>query len=206
MTAGIELEREWLQRGVQAVGLDEAGRGCWAGPVTAAAVRLGRRVLARPELLDGVDDSKQLTAVQRAAAAQRIRLNVDDLGIGIVPAFVIDAYGIVPATRLAMTLALLSLRQPAEHLLIDALPLPELPIAQTVLIRGDAQVLSIAAASILAKTVRDGLMTTADAAYPGYAFGLHKGYGTAAHQAALQRFGPCRLHRLTFRPLLDLQL
>ena len=207
MAPGVELERALLAQGVRApVGLDEAGRGCWAGPVTAAAVQLGRHVLARPELLAGVDDSKQLTAEQRAAALQRIRLNVVDAAVGIVPAFVIDAYGIVPATKLAMTLALLGLTHGADHLLIDALPLPELPIGQTVLVRGDAQVLSIAAASVLAKTVRDGLMAPADSAYPGYGFGLHKGYGTALHQAALLRLGPCGLHRRTFRPLLAMTL
>jgi ribonuclease HII len=124
------------------------------------------------------------------------------VGSGIVPAYLIDALGIVSATRLAMTVALLALSCRVDALLIDALPLPALSLPQTVLIRGDSRSLSIAAASIVAKVTRDRLMTTAEQVYPGYGFAAHKGYGTAAHQRALHRSGPCALHRMTFRPLL----
>lgn len=186
-------------------GVDEAGRGCWAGPVVAAAVVLSPAVLARPQLLAGVDDSKQLSAAQREAALARITLLADGVGVGVVPAYLIDAYGIVPATRLAMLAAILQLPCRPEALLIDALPLPELSLPQAALIRGDGRCLSIAAASVVAKVTRDRMMRTADRAYPAYGFAAHKGYGTAAHQLALARHGPCALHRRSFAPLIALE-
>lgn len=184
--------------------MDEAGRGCWAGPVVAAAVVLGADALARPELLEGVDDSKRLTAVERERSYARVLEVAEGVGVGVVPAYMIDAYGIVPATRLAMTAALLHLPCAPQALLIDALPLPQLRLPQLALIRGDSRSLSIAAASLVAKVTRDRLMATADLAYPAYGFGAHKGYGTPAHQRALARHGPCPLHRRTFAPLLAL--
>ncbi|MBX0327176.1 ribonuclease HII [Oscillochloris sp. ZM17-4] len=197
----LALQRRGL---ISLAGIDEAGRGCWAGPVVAAAVALSPAALARPELLAGVDDSKQLTAAARELLYTRIHAHAAGVGVGVVPAFLIDAYGIVPATRLAMTVALLALPCPVDALLIDALPLPALPHPQEVLIRGDARCLSIAAASVVAKVTRDRLMRTADMAFPGYGFAAHKGYGTAEHQRALAARGACAIHRRTFRPLLDL--
>lgn len=189
-------------RGYQQVaGLDEAGRGCWAGPVVAAAVVLGSVVQARPTLLAGVNDSKQLSAAQRAMLATTIRARVGGVGVGIVPAFLIDCLGIVPATRLAMELAILHLPQLPDALLIDALPLPGCPLPQRAIIRGDSACLSIAAASIIAKTTRDRLMTDFDRVYPLFQFGQHKGYGTALHQRALEQHGPTPLHRRSFKPL-----
>jgi ribonuclease HII len=126
------------------------------------------------------------------------------VGVGVVPAAIIDGFGIIYATRLAMTIALLRLALPADALLIDALALPTLSLPQHVLIKGDAASYSIAAASIIAKVTRDRLMVAADAAFPGYGFAAHKGYGTAAHRRALAQYGPCPLHRRTFRPLLAL--
>jgi ribonuclease HII len=198
------VEEEWkLQtQGYQRIaGLDEAGRGCWAGPVVAAAVMLGEIVIERPELLAGVNDSKQLRPAQRAALEQTIRRYVAGIGIGIVPAYMIDWFGIVEATRLAMELAILHLPQIPDALLIDALRLPRCPLPQHAIIRGDSASLSIAAASVIAKTARDRLMTHFDRVYPAFRFGDHKGYGTAAHASAIAEHGVTVLHRRSFRPL-----
>jgi ribonuclease HII len=205
MAPTVEHELALLRRGNTALaGIDEAGRGCWAGPVVAAAVVLRPEALAGPAALADIDDSKQMSAAARERGYWLVREHAVGVGVGVVPAFLIDAYGIVPATRLAMVAALLSLPCPVDALLIDALPLPELPYPQEVLIKGDARCLSIAAASVVAKVTRDRLMRTAHLAFPAYGFAEHKGYGTAAHQQALLRHGPCALHRHTFRPLLTL--
>lgn len=185
----------------QIAGLDEAGRGCWAGPVVAAAVVLGEAVLAQPSLLEGVNDSKQLSAAHRTTLAQTIRTQVAGIGVGVVPAFLIDCLGIIAATRLAMELAILTLPVLPDALLIDALTLPGYPQPQRAIIRGDSASLSIAAASIIAKTTRDRLMRDLDWVYPAFCFGQHKGYGTALHQRALTQHGPTPLHRRSFRPL-----
>jgi ribonuclease HII len=185
---------------VRVAGLDEAGRGAWAGPVSAGAVILPARgdIAAR---LSGVRDSKQMTPAERAYWAEVIKEQALAWGVGFASHLEIDALGIVPATRLAMARALECLGQPADHLLIDALRLPEVPLPQTVLIKGDARSLSIAAASVLAKTARDALMTQLHALYPAYGFARHKGYGTAIHQAALRAVGPCEIHRYSFAPI-----
>ncbi len=182
-------------------GLDEAGRGCWAGPVVAAAVVLGPAVLQQPKLLAGVNDSKQQSAPQRAKLADTIRQCVAGMGVGIVPAHLIDCWGIVPATRLAMELAVLDLPMLPDALLIDALKLPHCPLPQRAIIRGDSISLSIAAASIIAKTTRDRLMHAYDHTYPAFRFGQHKGYGTTVHAAAIAEHGVTPLHRRSFRPL-----
>lgn len=198
----VTYELALREQGYRAItGIDEAGRGCWAGPVVAAAVILETRVYDEPALLAGITDSKAMTAAQRTAGVAWIREYAAGVGVGIVPAFLIDALGIVPATRLAMTIALLALPHPADALLIDAVALTALPIPQQSLIKGDACCLSIAAASVIAKVTRDRLMHTADLAYPGYGFAAHKGYGTARHQRALAALGPCAVHRRTFRPV-----
>jgi ribonuclease HII len=197
-------ERDLFDAGHGCVaGIDEAGRGCWAGPVVAAAVVLSDDVLARPELLAGVDDSKALTAQQREQLYGRIRALAAGVGVGVVPASTIDALGIVPATRIAMMAALLALPCCPEALLIDAVRLDPLQLPQRALIRGDSTSLAIAAASIVAKVERDRRMRTAERAHPGYGFAQHKGYGTAAHHEALWRLGPCSLHRRTFQPVAE---
>ena len=184
-------------------GLDEAGRGAWAGPVSAGAVILPAEmdILSR---LQGVRDSKQMTPIQRAHWAEKIRAAAFSWAVGFASADEIDGLGILPATRLAMQRALEQLTPAPVRLLIDALRLPGVDLPQTVLIRGDAHVLSIAAASVLAKTARDELTPTWDAAYPGYGFARHKGYGTAAHQRALALQGACPLHRASFAPIRNL--
>ena len=183
-------------------GIDEAGRGAWAGPVSAGAVILP----ADPwivERLEGVRDSKQMTPLQRSYWADIIRREALAWGVGFASPDEIDLVGLLPATRLAMMRALRQMPLPPEHLLIDAMKLPS-AVSQTSLIKGDARSLSIAAASVLAKTARDSVMVSMDQRYPGYDFCLHKGYGTAFHQEALLRLGACEIHRRRFTPIYNL--
>jgi ribonuclease HII len=203
---GLAFEQEALAAGYCLIaGLDEAGRGAWAGPVVAAAVILPPNPPALAGLLGRVDDSKRLTPAARARLAEVIRASALSVGVGSVPADLIDRIGIVPSTRLAMVQALASLRIQPDYLLIDYLVLPEVRLPQQGIPHGDALCLSIAAASIIAKVTRDHWMAAQEAPYQGYGFGQHKGYGTAEHQAALERLGPCPLHRLTFQPLVHLR-
>jgi len=189
---------------LRVAGLDEAGRGAWAGPVVAAAVVLPPNRGDLKQVLGGVDDSKQLTAKQREALFPLICGTALAVGVGTASARFIDTAGIVPATRRAMSIALRDLGLCPDWLLIDALGLPRAQQAQRSVIRGDALVLSIAAASIVAKVSRDRLMVALDARLPGYGFATHKGYGTRAHRAALERLGPCQAHRMSFAPLRNL--
>lgn len=201
----LSLERELQAQGYRLIaGLDEAGRGAWAGPVMAAAVILP---LDQPDrlaaLLDaGVNDSKQLTARQRERLYHLIRQTAVAVGMGGASARHIDRDGILPATRVAMRRAVSILRVQPQALLIDAVDLRgDVPLPQQRLNYGDSLSLSIAAASILAKVSRDRFMTQLDALYPGYSFARHKGYGTARHRAALQALGPSEMHRHSFRPI-----
>ncbi len=190
----------WNQTYRFVAGLDEAGRGAWAGPVAAGAVILP----PKPEMagiLAGVNDSKQLSPDQRECMAVLIKQACPYWGVGMASASEIDQLGILPATRLAMRRALDHLPVVPQHLLIDFITLPDLALAQTPLVKGDARSLSIAAASILAKTSRDALMRELDEQYPGYGFARHKGYGTAKHQKALSEKGPSAIHRFSFRPV-----
>lgn len=191
----------WAEGYCCVAGLDEAGRGAWAGPVVAAAVILPPDEPGLLQHLDGVRDSKQLTAARREALLEVIREYALALGVGAVPPAQIDTLGIVPATRKAMALALQSLSPPADYLLIDYLALPDLSLPQQSLPKGDARVLSIAAASIVAKVSRDRMMVDLEACFPGYGFARHKGYGTAQHRAALTALGPSKVHRFSFAPL-----
>lgn len=201
----LSAETALWERGLQwLAGLDEAGRGAWAGPVSAGAVILPADVRILEEL-QGVRDSKQMTARQRSAHVQAIHTYALAWGVGFASAAEIDEIGIVPATRLAMQRALQQCGLIPEHLLVDALRLPQIAIPQTALIKGDARSLSIAAASVLAKTSRDAWMVALGEDYPAFHFGAHKGYGTAAHRAALQTCGPCPQHRFSFRPVRAVQ-
>ena len=203
MPPTLDEELWLLHQGLwPAAGLDEAGRGCWAGPVVAAAVLLPlERLLEEPDLLAGVDDSKRLSPPVRERLAGRIAEVAQGIGVGVVSPVLVDALGIVRATRLAMRRALGRLPLSPRALLVDALPLPEVPLPQRTLVHGDALVLSIAAASIVAKVHRDRLMVSWAQAYPAYGFERHKGYGTPEHRRALGRHGPCPLHRYSFSPL-----
>ncbi len=206
-TAGLALETELWSAGYRAIaGVDEVGRGPWAGPVVAAAVILPSAPETLASLLGKVDDSKRLTPRQREQlfdAIQRVALAV---GVGRVEASEIDGVGIAAATRQAMMQALgaLALNDPTaqpDFVLLDFLTLPEVSLPQRGVPHGDALSLSIAAASIIAKVTRDRWMVEQEATYPGYGFARHKGYGTADHRAALARLGPCAQHRLSFAPV-----
>ncbi|MBN2001709.1 MAG: ribonuclease HII [Anaerolineae bacterium] len=198
----LEAEARFWTRGLRRVaGLDEAGRGAWAGPVVAAAVilPLGDDVCAA---LAGVRDSKQLSAAVRERLAARVLDVALAVGVGRGGQQEIDALGIVPVTRLAMQRALAALTVAPEALVIDALRLPGVDLPQDAFPYADARSLSVAAASIIAKVTRDRWMTdVAEADFPGYGFARHKGYGTQQHREALDRLGVCPLHRLTFRPV-----
>lgn len=198
-------------------GVDEAGRGCLAGPVVAAAV-----ILPEGASLPGLADSKTLSERQREALAPLIRRTALAWGLGMVWPRRIDAINILQATFEAMSRAVACLGRHGplpELLLIDGnktLPppllhtalscagfAPRVPLQQCAIVRGDATEAAISAASILAKTQRDTLMTALDRRWPVYGFARHKGYGTADHYAALREYGPCPLHRLTFRGVLS---
>lgn len=192
-----EIESRLWDAGWIIGGLDEAGRGALAGPVSAGVVVLDREpagVLRKA----GVRDSKQLTPQQREHLAPMIKEFCRAWGVGFASAEEIDALNIVRATKLASMRALNSLSLIPDHLLTDYLILPEIEIPQTALIKGDQRCVSIAAASILAKTARDALMRGYEAEYPGYGFAQHKGYGTQVHRSAVKRMGRCPIHRETF--------
>ena len=193
--------RLWSQGYRRVAGLDEAGRGAWAGPVVAAAVVLPHEDSRLARRLDGVRDSKLLVPGRREALMDVIGEWALALGVGAVPAAVIDAIGIVPATRRAMALALEAVTPAADYLLIDYLSLPDLPIPQEFMPHGDLNVLSIAAASIVAKVCRDRMMDRLEGVFPGYGFRQNKGYGTGQHQSALRTIGPSATHRFSFSPL-----
>ena len=194
MSAPYRYERAAWRSGLkQVAGVDEAGRGPLAGPVVAAAV-----ILDRDRRLKGVDDSKRLTPAQRERLFEQILERAPGLGIGIVDPQTIDRVNILEATRLAMYEALGKLAPRPDLVLIDALRLPALAVSQKPLIKGDRRSASIAAASIVAKVTRDRLMLEADARFPEYGFARHKGYPTREHLAALEKHGPCPIHRRTF--------
>jgi ribonuclease HII len=201
----LRFERRLQRQGLSAIaGLDEVGRGAWAGPVTAAAVVLP---LAAPRLarqLEGVRDSKQMTARQRNFWAGELKQLAQAYGLGHASAAEVDRLGLIGATRLAMGRALEAMPCAPQHLLIDHIALPDIHLPQTSITHGDALVLSIAAASVLAKVERDRLMAAFDSRWPGYEFGHHKGYGTAAHRRALLGLGPSPIHRMSYAPLAEL--
>jgi ribonuclease HII len=198
----LTYEKRLWRAGYRGVaGLDEAGRGAWAGPVVAAAIILPPDDPNLGQHLAGVRDSKQLTALRRESLLAVIREHALAVGLGVVPPSEIDTIGIVPATRKAMNLALQGLAPPADYLLVDYLSLPDVPLPQYSLPKGDARVLSIAAASIVAKVSRDRMMVELENELPSYGFARHKGYGTAHHRAALAALGPSTAHRMSFAPL-----
>ena len=201
--ADLRLERVLWRHGCQVVGVDEAGRGPLAGPVVAAAC-----ILPEGAALPGVNDSKQLTEKQREAAFGPIQETALGWGIGVVDAARIDEINILQATFEAMAqaveaaraMAALRLGRAAEAaLLVDGnRPLPQWSGWQRPVVGGDRKSLSIAAASILAKVTRDRIMVEYDKLYPEYGFARNKGYGSREHWEALERFGPCPIHRRTF--------
>jgi len=183
-------------------GIDEAGRGSLAGPVVAAAVILPGHI--DTPWLNQVKDSKQLSPAKRELLFHHIHEVAISMGIGVVHHEIIDAKGIVRATRLAMKLAIGQLSPPPDFLLIDYMHLPEVPLAQKGVTNGDSLCFSIACASIIAKVSRDRMMIAFDETYPGYGLAQHKGYGTRDHLACLCRLGPSPIHRQSFKPVKNL--
>lgn len=203
---GLAHEVLLVEQGYRAIaGVDEAGRGAWAGPLVATAVILpdlhdtdAATLLAQ---LRGVRDSKLLDTARREALMATIEKVARAIGVGWVPAPELDAIGLGAANRLAWTRAVAALVPAPDYLLLDAFRLPSSPLPQTPIVRGDRECLSIAAASIVAKVSRDRALVTLDRRFPHYGFGRHKGYGTAAHHAALRAHGSCDEHRQSFAPL-----
>jgi ribonuclease HII len=190
-------ERELRLAGFQWIaGLDEVGRGSLAGPVVAAAVILPERHRIR-----GLRDSKVVPRARREALYERILDRATAVGVGCVEVDVIDTINILQATKMAMREALGRLPQRPDHLVIDALSLPQVDLPQRPIIDGDAISASIAAASIVAKVTRDRICAEFDARYPAYGFARNKGYGTRRHIDALLAEGPCEWHRRSFAPV-----
>lgn len=197
---GIDYEVQARDAGFRFIaGVDEVGRGCLAGPVVAAACILD----PAKQLPAGLNDSKKLTAAKRVVIAEELRANCIAYSIGEADAAEIDRINILEATKQAMAMAIAGLTPAADYLLIDALQLKQIPLPQKAIIKGDAISASIAAASIIAKTYRDDLMRAYDIEYPQYGLAGHKGYGAASHFEALRKHGPCPLHRLSFRGVVD---
>ncbi|MEM7347826.1 MAG: ribonuclease HII [Chloroflexota bacterium] len=182
-------------------GLDEAGRGAWAGPVVAAAVILPAAQPGLIQQLEGLNDSKKLTPKQREAFFPRIQDIALAVGIGTASPKVIDDVNIVEATRHAMEQALKHLSTSPDHLLLDHLTLPAINLPQDAFPKADRISLTVAAASVIAKVTRDRFMIDLGQQYPEYGFEQHKGYGTQKHKAALADYGPCSSHRLSFQPI-----
>lgn len=199
----FEFERAlWQKNLTRVAGVDEAGRGPLAGPVVAAAAILPVNWAASglPDELEGLNDSKQLTRIQRENFFAFLTTCAEvQFAVAQVDAARIDAVNILQATHRAMNDALARLNP--EHALVDGRPVKTLRVPQTAIVKGDARSYSIAAASVLAKVTRDRLMVEFDRLWPVYGFAAHKGYGTARHLAALAAHGPCPIHRRSFAPL-----
>ena len=177
------------------------GRGPLAGPVVAGVAILPSNLKGRWVRM--VRDSKQLTRAERERVLPHLRSVALGLEIGVSSCEEIDSLGIVAATNLAMKRAVDTLSLQPQFLLLDAFPVPSLALPQKAIVRGDALCLSIAAASIVAKVARDGMMREEDLRYPGYGFADNKGYATALHLRSLERLGPCPIHRHSFAPVKD---
>ena len=192
----LAYEKECYARGIELIaGVDEVGRGSLAGPVVAAAV-----ILPKACKIPGLNDSKKIPKYKHKEIYEAVLQNAIAIGIGIKDNHVIDQVNIYEATKLAMMEAIGRLDPQPQHLLIDAMKL-DLPISQTSIIKGDANSLSIAAASIVAKVTRDQMMEEFDREYPGYDFAQNAGYGTAKHLAGLDKLGVTPIHRRSFEPI-----
>ena len=192
----LAYEKELYAQGIDLIaGVDEVGRGPLAGPVVAAAV-----ILPKACKIPGLNDSKKIPKSKHKEIYEAVLQNAIAIGIGVKDNQVIDQVNIYEATKLAMMEAIGQLDPQPQHLLIDAMRL-DLPIAQTSIIKGDANSLSIAAASIVAKVTRDQMMEEFDREYPGYDFAQNAGYGTAKHLAGLDKLGVTPIHRRSFEPV-----
>ena len=192
----LSYEKELYAQGISLIaGVDEVGRGPLAGPVVAAAV-----ILPKNCKIKGLNDSKKIPKKKHEEIFQAVKENALAIGIGIMDNHVIDQVNIYEATKLAMKEAISKLDLQPEHLLIDAMKL-DLPITQTSIIKGDANSLSIAAASIIAKVTRDKIMANYDKEFPGYDFSQNAGYGTTKHLEGLEKHGVTPIHRKSFEPI-----
>lgn len=206
---GFDKENSLFSSGHQIVcGIDEAGRGPLAGPVVAAAVSLDVKTcstLAKQELLEYIKDSKKLTAKKRDELFDFIQNDFCEVGVGICDHESIDRINILEATFLAMKKAVSVLRQKPDFTLLDGkFMIPNSSLKQEAIVNGDDLVLSIAAASIIAKVARDRMMDEFHEQYPIYGFDKHRGYGTKAHMEAVAQYGPCPIHRKSFAPIAKL--
>ncbi len=197
-----EIDRAFYDKGFSCLaGIDEAGRGPLAGPVVAAAV-----ILNPYHHIEGLNDSKKLSAKMRYDIFWDILCCAEGIGVGVVDVEEIDRVNILNATKTAMLYALTDLNATPDMLLIDAISLPEILIKQVSIIKGDSKSASIAAASIIAKVVRDKIMTAYHKIYPKYGFKFHKGYCTKEHLSRINVYGICDLHRKSFAPIRNLSL
>ena len=203
----LQKEIALLRQGYRFIaGLDEAGRGAWAGPVVAAAVILPVDSSDVAKELNGVRDSKKLSPRQREQLFETIHLVALAVAVGQAPANIVDDLNVVGATRCAMQQAISNLNQSPDYLLIDHLKLSSIGLPQQAFAKADNISLTVAAASVVAKVTRDRMMVNHHQTYPAYAFDRHKGYGTQIHRAALAKYGPCPLHRMSYEPLKILPL
>lgn len=202
----LTFERQLWNKGLkQIAGIDEAGRGPLAGPVVAASVVFCRHFLETEQngFLRGLTDSKKLTRIQRESYFKFLMNQREHVAVGVGFASVaeINALNILKATHLAMIRSIKNLPFIPDYVLIDGLPVNDISLSSTAIIGGDAKSLTIAAASVIAKVIRDDYMLELDRQYPEYGFRMHKGYGTSVHIQALFEFGPCPAHRRSFRPV-----
>ncbi len=203
----LSLERALLRRHLTPVaGADEAGRGPLAGPVVAGAVVLPPGLTGREEWLRLLDDSKRLTESRREKAFQAVQEYALDWSFASIEPDEIDRIGIGAASLRAMLLAVGYLKVKPAHLLLDYLPVRHCPYPYDTVVKGDSLSYSIAAASNVAKVLRDRLMAEYDSTFPGYGFAKHKGYGTRLHLERLREIGPCDIHRRSFRPVAQARL
>jgi ribonuclease HII len=195
------IDFEYWNKGINLLcGIDEVGRGTLAGPVVACAL-----ILKPKTNLEGIKDSKKLTPGKREELFNKILENSVSVGIGIVEPIVIDRVNILNATYEAMRRAIITLKVFPEFFIIDGFKLPFLPFSQKGIIKGDERSITIGATSIVAKVIRDRIMEMYDLIYPEYKFSNNKGYGTKEHIEAIKKFGPCEIHRKTFRPVSQIQ-
>lgn len=195
----LAFERRLWAAGLERVaGVDEAGVGPLAGPLVAAAVILPQALRPR-----GLDDSKKLDEPARDRLAAEVKAGAVAWGVGVASPEEVDALNPYQAGLLAMRRAVEALAVAPQHLLVDARRIPEVATPQEGIVKGDARSLSIAAASVVAKTTRDAVMVEAEARWPGYGFARHKGYGAPEHLEALRRLGPCPIHRRSYAPVAE---
>ncbi len=196
----MKIEEELWRRGFEYIaGVDEVGRGAIAGPVLAAAVILPKNF--SPSWIKDIKDSKLIKESKREYLSYCIKKNAVSFAIGIVDPRYIDEFGIVDATRRAMLTAIKNLSRRPDFVLIDFMILPGLDIPSRSIVKGERESITIASASIIAKTERDRILREMEDVYPGYNFARNKGYGTREHMNAIKKLGPCEIHRRSFRPV-----